>query len=102
MINAKVTYCLFRENAGVSYEGGGFVRYEEDEKKGILSGRLAGVTLRRLRSVGSDLSIFQQVRVTGSFSASRNPRRVTRMMNDVERAVGPAPRRPPERTGPDY
>lgn len=92
MLNANISYALFNGRSGSSYDGGGFMLYRENPAKGILSGELKDGHLQPLRQVGAELEIFEQVQLSGRFKAMRNDRQVTRMINDLERRLGPLPR----------
>lgn len=102
MINAKISYVMLRGSSGVSYDGGGFVDYRRKKKKSIIYGTIEGGELQPLRAIGSDIAIFDKPILYGDFKATRDDRRVRRIINDIVRTLGPLPRIEPAQTAPDY
>lgn len=102
MLNADICYAMLRGSSGISYEGGGFFEYAEDADDGVITGKLEGADLQPLRRCGGDMTLFERAGVAGRFRAVRDDRRTTRIINDIERRLGPPPPIQPDHRGPDY
>ncbi len=101
MINATVSYLIVGSEGGASYEGGGFVTFNENRDRTEIAGELESSALTRQRGVGSGTDVFGRVAVTGTLRAQRNKREVVRVLNEVKRLFGPLPRYVPPPVNPD-
>ncbi len=101
-LNANLRYMITRGGSAISYEGGGFFYYAEDAEARVITGRLEGGDLQPLRALGGDIGIFDKARISGRFKARRDDRRVAKIINRMEAALGPPPRIEPAHRGPDY
>ncbi len=91
MINARMSYCLFRGSAAISYDGSGFMHCKESGDGHRITGKITGGMLHPLRQVGEDLRIFEHISVSGRFKATEDERRVARYIEDIGRWLGPLP-----------
>lgn len=94
MLNARLSYCLFRGSSGISYDGGGFVRYSLDDN--TIEGVFEGAQLQPTRQVGQNLLIFENAVVSGRFEVIRDDRMVFRLANQIEQRLGTLPEVPIE------
>jgi hypothetical protein len=100
MLNSLVTYCLMRGDSGITYDGGGFVRYRIPKEGDVLNGVLARANLQPLRRTGDDLQIFHRAALSGRFQAQCDPRRVARLIEEIDRSLGARPALEPQVTSP--
>lgn len=101
MLNAHVRYFIVQGTSAVGYEGGGFLEYHEDPRRGILTAEFNGANLQPLRREGAYLDVFERADLHGRrIRAQRDSRRVSRILNDMERLLGPPPALPPQPSGP--
>jgi hypothetical protein len=103
MINTTVSYLIVSGATGASFEGGGFVSFNEPPRArrvfsvgpGVLTGRLESSSLSPQRRRGDAPHIFQRAAVTGRFRAIEDQRQVVKLLNDMQRRLGPLPRYEP-------
>ena len=99
-LNTTVSYWIMGESGGVGFEGGGFIVFTEDARGNVLTGELELSALQPTRQVGNPPVPFAQAELIGRFSATRDKRRVIRVVNEMKRFFGPAPRYEPAPPGP--
>ena len=90
-INATVCYSIVGRGMGATYEGAGSVFYSSDRGNKTLSGTLDRAILRPVRDLNMGEPLFEQTELSGRFIATRNPRRVVRIVNETERLFGRRP-----------
>ena len=91
MTNAKITYAITTEAVAMLYEGGGFLSFKLGRNKESMKGRLESAQLAPARRRGNARDLFGPAQVTGTFSATRNPRQVVRILNELRNQTGPKP-----------
>jgi hypothetical protein len=90
-VNATISYFLVQGDIGASFEGGGSVFFDEDVRKGTLTGTIEHASLEPIRRLGRGGALLTNAELSGRFRARRDPRFVVRLLNDAERAFGPLP-----------
>ena len=96
MINSTVAYMIASPGGGSSFEGGGFFTHQQDQAAGALTGVLESSSVLPQRRVGAGHRIFERAEVTGTVVAVEDKRRAQRILNDMDRLLGPKPAyRPP-------
>jgi hypothetical protein len=90
-INATVVYHIISGRVGGTFEGAGSVFFKEDKRRGMLTGTLDLARLRPKRRLVADSSLFKLAELCGEFRATRDPRRVVRTINEMNRLFGPPP-----------
>ncbi len=88
-INATVTYHIISGRMGVTFEGAGSAFYRKSGREDTLSGTLDGAVLNPKRRLASSVDLFKRAEIAGEFSAAHNPRRVVRIINEMDRLFGP-------------
>lgn len=96
-INATVVYHIVVGRTGATFEGAGSVFFRHDRKKDVLTGSLDLAFLRPTRELVAGNPLFRRAELSGEFRAARNPRRVVRIINDMNQLFG---LKPPPRTTP--
>jgi len=91
MINGYICYMIQTGGTAVSYEGGLFVSFKIDPRKHRITGRLESSQLKPLRRRGDATPPFGVAFAEGTFVGVEHPRRVTGMLNEMERLLGPRP-----------
>lgn len=91
MINGTICYMIVTGTAAIGYQGGLFMSFKENAKKGRLTGKLESSRLVPLRKRGGAKEPFASALATGTFVAKRDRRRVVKILNDIERRLGPPP-----------
>lgn len=84
-INGTVSYHLITGQIGATFEGAGSLFFSEDRKKHILTGSLDLATLKPTRRLAASHDLFRKAELKGQFHAVRDPRRVRRIVNDMNR-----------------
>ena len=87
-LNSTIRYYILAGRTGAVFEGAGSVFFDLNGSKTSLSGRLGLAGLHPRQRLAADASLFKHAEVAGQFRASRNPRRVVRMVNDMNRLFG--------------
>jgi len=90
-INGTVSYHIVTGEVGATFEGAGSVFFAQNEKKGTARGSLDRATLKPTREHGAAHDLFRRAELRGRFHAKRDPRSVTRIMNEMDRLFGQAP-----------
>ncbi|NOX59315.1 MAG: hypothetical protein GXP29_10720 [Planctomycetes bacterium] len=99
MINGTVSYLILGDLGGVCFEGAGFASFSENRAGDMLKGSLEQSRLRQVRRVGEIGDIFHRTRLKGKFRATRNPKAVVGILNEMNRFLGPQPRYVPASPG---
>jgi len=84
-INATISYYIMMGRVGAGFEGVGALFFEEDPKTHLLSGSLEMAALKRTRRLAVTHDLFERAELSGTFHAQRNPRRVRRLINEMNR-----------------
>ncbi len=92
-INGTVNYALLSGRIGATFEGAGSVFFRENKRRDALRGSLDLALLKPKRRLTAGSDIFKHAELSGKFHAVRDPRRVTRIVNDLNRLFGPPPGR---------
>jgi hypothetical protein len=87
-INATVKYHILSGRLGATFEGAGSVFYRRARRSAKLNGTLDLATLRPKRRLAAGAALFQQAVIRGQFEAMHDPRRVTQLINDMNRRFG--------------
>ncbi|MCP4592056.1 MAG: hypothetical protein GY842_15075 [bacterium] len=98
MINATVSYLIVGDGGGAGFEGGGFVSFREDHRRGIATAKLESAKLAPVRQLGEGKQVFERAEVRGEFIAQRNRRQVGRILSEMRHLFGPLPRYQPPAT----
>lgn len=92
-INGTVSYVIVHGRTGAAFEGAGAVFFKQNRRKDILKGSLDQARLKPTRTLAEDGDLFQHAELTGEFRATRDRRKVVRIVNDMNRLFGPLPPR---------
>lgn len=90
-INATVSYLIVSGSMGGSFEGAGSVFFDQRKGEDVITGSLDLAILRPKRRLLSGEDLFKRAELTGTFTARRDPRRVVRIINEMNRLFGPLP-----------
>ncbi len=90
-INATVSYLIVSGSMGGSFEGAGSVFFDQRKGEDVITGSLDLAILRPKRRLLSGEDLFKRAELTGTFVARRDPRRVVRIINEMNRLFGPLP-----------
>ena len=88
-INATVSYSIVSGQIGALFEGAGSLFISEDRRDGTLEGTLELGALKPRRRLSAGGDFFKRAELSGEFRATRNRRRVVRIINDMNRLFGP-------------
>ncbi len=88
-INGTVTYCIMSGNLGATFEGAGSIFFSHNQRNDVLEGSLDLAMLGPTRQLTSTSDFFDKAELSGRFTARRDGRRVTRIVNDINRRFGP-------------
>ncbi len=88
-INAKVCYSIVGGGEGRTFEGAGSLFYTRKRLGDTITGTLDRAVLRPGRALRAGEALFPRAELSGRFRAVRDPRRVVRIINEVERQFGP-------------
>jgi len=89
-INGTVTYAVTGKGVATSMEGAGAIHFDgEYFHEDRLTGTIEHARVFPKRNVSSGPPPIAQAEISGEFEAVRDPRRVARITNDVERFFGP-------------
>lgn len=91
MINGTVCYMIVTGTAAVGYHGGLFISFKENPRRGRLTGKVESSRLTPLRKRGGAQEPFAAALAKGTFVAKRDRRRVVKILNEMERRLGPLP-----------
>ncbi len=102
MINGVVGYSIIGDLGAVCFQGAGFASFSENRSRHTLTGKLEQSSLRQVRRIGEIGDIFNRTRLSGKFKAVRDEKAVVRILNEMNRFLGPQPRYvpPPPGTNP--
>jgi len=100
--NATIRYVIATGPVSISYEGAGFTTFSMDWFKRTMTGKIESGQLAPLRKVGQPKDLLGQAQVMGTFRAKRDKNRVTALLGELRRELGPLPAyvRPPDERGP--
>lgn len=98
MINGSVCYVMQTGVTAISYEGGMFVSFKIDRRKKRITGKLESSELKPLRRRAGAQGPFGTLFAKGTFVGVEHPRRVTAILNEMERHLGVRPVYTPRRT----
>ncbi len=101
MINATVSYIIFSEPTGISYDGSGFASFSKPWYGDRIDGQVEQASLRPKRRCGGAAEPFGPVRLRGEFHAVPDSRRVVKTLHEIERLLGPIPPYEPAAEGPE-
>lgn len=90
-INATVSYLILSGAVGASFEGAGSVFYDPGDEGDVLTGELERAYLTPQRRLNGGRALFTRAELSGQFRATYDPRRVVRVLNDMDRLFGPPP-----------
>lgn len=92
MINSTVSYMILSGGGGASFEGAGFVSFQENHNRTAASGQLELARLAPVRRLGEGRQLFERAEIYGGFKGVRDERRVKRILTEMRRLFGPMPR----------
>ncbi len=84
-INGTITYGITSGQVGTRLEGAGSVFFKENREKNQITGTIGTAVLKPCRHLASDNPVFNKVELQGSFVAQRDPRRVRRIIHELDR-----------------
>ncbi len=90
-INGTVSYHIISGRVGATFEGAGSVFFSEQQRTRTLTGTLDLARLHPKRRLVADSHLFKLAELAGEFRAEHNPRRVVRIINELNRLFGPLP-----------
>ncbi|MCG3132099.1 MAG: hypothetical protein FLDDKLPJ_02910 [Phycisphaerae bacterium] len=83
-INAVVRYAVYDGRSGACFEGAGSAFFRAKRDGRTLVGELGLVCLSPKAQLNEGRAIFERAELSGTFTALRDPRRVTRWRNELE------------------
>jgi len=99
-INGTVSYAIVYGRTGAAFEGAGSVFCKQNRQKDVLRGTLEQAVLKPTRRLGEGSDLFHRAELAGEFRAVHNPRRVRRIVNEMNLLLGPLPKYVPGDLGP--
>lgn len=87
--NANIVYCLTTGTGSITYEGAGFVTFSESRDRKSVKGRIESATLYPARTVKEPSDLFGPCRMTGTFTAVEDRKRVVERLQEIRRRFGP-------------
>ena len=90
-INGTVSYAVVSGRVGTTFEGAGSIFFRENKRRDALRGSLDLALLKPKRHLSEGSAIFKHAELSGRFHAVRDPRRVARITNDLNRLCAPPP-----------
>ncbi len=90
-INGTVSYHIISGRVGATFEGAGSVFFKHRKRTDTLTGTLDLASLRPKRRLAGGADLFRRAELRGRFRATRDPRRVVRIINEMNRLFGPLP-----------
>lgn len=87
-LNGTVTYCVISPSLVSSFEGAGSVFCSKRRGRDELTGEVELARLTPCKVVAGGDPLFVRSELSGTFSAVRDPRRVTVLVNEIERVFG--------------
>ena len=92
-INGTVSYMIISGSTGAAFEGAGAVFFRQNRQGDTLTGTLDHASLKPKRRLAGGGAFFERAVLSGEFHASRDPGRVVRIANEMNRLFGPSPSR---------
>ena len=86
-VNGTVTYLIQTGQVASIFEGAGSIFFKQHRRNDVLTGTLDLAQLRPVRRAATDSPLFQKTQLRGEFRAERNPRKVLRLINDLNRQL---------------
>jgi len=83
-INASVRYLMLSGRVGASFEGAGSVFFRAKRDRERLEGEIELAQLLPRTRLNGGRMLFDRAEVSGEFVARRDPRRVVRMINELD------------------
>lgn len=90
-INGTVSYHIISGRVGASFDGAGSLFFRRDKRTETVTGTLELASLHPRRGLAGGADLFRQAELSGQFHARRDPRRVVRIINEMNRFFGPLP-----------
>jgi len=90
-INATVSYLIVSGQIGATFEGAGSLFFKHHKRGDVLTGELERAYLTPMRRLNQGKALFEHAELAGEFRAERNPRKVVRILNEMEQLFGPLP-----------
>jgi len=84
-LNATVCYAIETGRSGALFEGSGSLLFYVDEEAGRLRGELDRAVLTPTQKLYREREIFERAQISGTFYAQEDPRRVVRLINEINR-----------------
>lgn len=94
-INGSISYFIVSGELGQSYEGAGSIFVTENRDGDEIKGTLDLARLKPVRQLAASADLFDRVRISGRFKATRNRKRTQQLVRDMNRRFGPRPPRQP-------
>ena len=86
-VNGTVTYFIQTGQVSSIFEGAGSVFFKQHRGDNVLTGTLDLAQLRPVRRSATDPGLFEKTQLRGAFRAERNPRKVLRLVNELNREL---------------
>ncbi|MCC7293179.1 MAG: hypothetical protein IT449_14055 [Phycisphaerales bacterium] len=83
-INATVRYMILSGRAGASFQGAGSIFCEKTRGRSVLEGDLGLAYLSPRTRLNNGNMLFERAEISGSFRARHDPRRVVRILNEMD------------------
>ena len=87
-INGMVSYYIITGQAGAAFEGAGSIFVKKDRHKPIIIGTLDGASLKPTRRLLASHNLFKQARISATFHANKDRRRVIGIINQLNSRFG--------------
>lgn len=87
-INGMVSYYILTGQAGAVFEGAGSIFVKKDRHKPMITGTLDEASLKPTRRLLASHKLFKQARISGTFHAVKDRRRVIGIINQLNRRFG--------------
>lgn len=86
--DASILYCLVTGGNAISYEGAGFVYFNQARDKKTITGRIESSTLVPVRTAKEPIDLFGPCRVEGWFVARQDRGRIVEIQQTLRRLLG--------------
>lgn len=87
--NANILYCLITPTGTITYEGAGFVAFNESSDGGRIVGRMESAALQPARIIGDAADLFGPCRMSGEFTAVNDRKAVHARLRELDRRLSP-------------
>lgn len=87
--NANIVYCLMSGSSSITYEGAGFVSFDDQWRGEGIQGEIESSALYPVRYVNSPSDLFGPCRLSGAFTAVEDRAGVVALQRLVRRRLGP-------------